>query len=264
MTSRALLLISALFLLPLSQANAQPVPPQATAAYEAGDYADAARIAGDVNSAPALAYAARALIADAITRPDGFCTDCLRQAEALARRASRLDPRNVEACLQEAIAMGFRGRSIGVSAARAEGLAEKVRERLDATRAIDPRNPWAKAALGAWHLEIVTHAGSVLASLLYGASQDEGLALYREALGERPGEAPLQYQFALALLALDRDTLVPEARQALMDVRGSGSKDALTIFTKGRAATLLEALDAPSRGRLRSLVLQFQGYPSDR
>lgn len=245
-----------------ARAGGDTVPNVATQAYEAGRYAEASRLAEEDGTAPALAFAARALIADAITRPDGLCTDCLRQAETLARRASAIDPRNVEAHLQEAVALGFLGRSMGVFAARRQGLAERVREQLDKALAIDPGNPWAKASLGAWNLEIVTHAGSLLATLLYGAEKSVGLELYRSALRELPEEALLHYQFALALLALDQDGMQTEARQALERVRSVSRQDALTAFTRERAAILLDAMKGSRRDELRRQVLKFQGYPA--
>jgi tetratricopeptide (TPR) repeat protein len=248
--------------LSLARASDDTVPGVATQAYEAGRYADAARIAAAAETAPALAFAARALIADAITRPDGLCADCLRQAETLAKRASAIDPRNVEAHLQEAVALGFLGRSMGVFAARRQGLAERVREQLDKALAIDPGNPWAKASLGAWNLEIVSHAGSLLANLLYGAKESVGLELYRSALRELPEEALLHYQFALTLLALDQDGMKAEARQALERARGVSRQDALTTFTRERAAILLDAMRKDNTDELRRLVLKFQGYPA--
>jgi len=245
-----------------AQAAGPVMPDGAVLAYKAGRYAEAARVAEQAGTAHALAFAARALIADAITRPDGLCTDCLRQAVALARRASSLDPMNVEAHLQEAVALGFLGRSMGVFAARREGLAEKVREQLDKALAIEPGNPWARASLGAWHLEIVTHAGALLATILYGAEESDGLSLYRTALRDLPDEALLRLQFALALLALDQDERLSEAREVLQGVAAATREDAMTGFARDRARQLLAAIASKRSADIRRLVLKFQGYPS--
>lgn len=255
-----LLLILAASLHPALAAD-RGMPDTAVVAFKAGRYAEAARVAEQDGSAPALAFAARALIADAITRPDGLCIDCLRQAEALARRASSIDARNVEAHVQEAVALGFLGRSMGVFAARREGLAERVRGQLDKALAIDPANPWAKASLGAWHLEIVTHAGALLATLLYGADESDGLDLYRNALRQLPDEALLHYQFALALLALDQDEHLPEAREVLETIVTPIREDALTSFARDRARQLLSVMASGRSGDIRRIVLKFQGYP---
>lgn len=263
MLRHLLLLLAFLAWLPSARAEDGALPPHAIAAYREGNYAEAMRLAELGATAPALAFAARACIADAITRPDSFCLDCLKQAQDLARRAATIDPRLVEAHVQEAVALGFLGRVMGVQAARREGLAEKVRARLDTALAIDPGNPWAEASLGAWHLEIVTHAGPVLASLLYGADEQQGLALYRSALQKAPREPMLHYQYALALLAREDTDLQPEARQALQDVITSPEPDALARFAGTRARLLLDMM-GPTRDPVRRrLVKQFQGYRPD-
>ena len=260
-----LLLLLLAFLASLSwvRADDTTVPPDAIVAYREGNYAEAMRRAEQGSTAPALAYAARACIADAITRPDGFCMDCLKQAQSLARRSAILDPSQVEAHLQEAIALGFLGRVMGVHAARREGLAEKVRARLDTALSLDPGNPWAQASLGAWHLEIVTHAGPVLASLLYGANEKQGLGLYRNALRKAPHEPMLHYQFALALLASDDPEHEPEARQALQNVTTAPEPDALARFASTRAHTLLDTMAHARHAERQRLVKQLQGYRPD-
>jgi hypothetical protein len=72
----------------------------------------------------------------------------------------------------------------------------------------------------------------------------------------------LHYQFALTLLALDQDGMKAEARQALERARGVSRQDALTTFTRERAAILLDAMRKDNTDELRRLVLKFQGYPA--
>jgi tetratricopeptide (TPR) repeat protein len=260
MRTLSLLLLAVVASLSWAQADDTSVSADAHIAYREGHFAEAMQRAEQENTAPALAFAARACIADAITRPEGFCADCLRQAQRLASRAAKIDPNHVEAYLQDAIALGFLGRVMGVQAARREGLAEKVRARLDTALTIDPGNPWAEASLGAWHLEIVSQAGPWLASLLYGADEKEGLSLYRKALRAAPDAPILHYQFALALLARDGDRYALEARQALQRVQSAQEPDALMRFTAKRARLLLDAMGTADRRTLLQLVRSFQGY----
>lgn len=260
MRTLSLVLLAVVASLSWARADDAGVPAEARMAYQEGNFAQAVQRAEQQNTAPALAFAARASIADAITRPDGFCADCLRYAQSLAHRAATIDPNHVEAHLQEAIALGFLGRIMGVQAARREGLAEKVRARLDTALTIDPGNPWAEASLGAWHLEIVSQAGPWLASLLYGAEEKEGLRLYRKALRTAPDAPILHYQFALALLARNSDRYALEARQALQRVGSAPEPDALTRFTAKRARLLLDAMGTADGRTLLRLVRSFQGY----
>lgn len=239
------------------------IPETALRAYRTGAYERAAQVSESEGSAASFAFAAQAVIADAISRKDGFCTPCLAKAEQLAERAISLDPRLIDGYLQSAVAVGFRGRSIGLTEARAEGLAEEAKDRLDKAMAIDPTNVWARASLGAWNLEIVHHAGKILASLMYGASQNEGLALYRTALGDAPAIAVLHFHFALSILALDPDEFRAEAERELRHTLSISVDDALTKHVQSQASTMLKAMQTSSPRELEEMVKRFQGYPPD-
>jgi len=228
--------------------------------YRAGNFAAAATMAEAEPNASSLAFAARARIAEAMTQPGGFSLANLQKAEANASRALELDPDNVEAHLQAAVAIGFRGRIIGIMNARAEGLAEKAHAHLEQALRLDPGNSWALASLGAWHLEIVSHAGPILASLSYGASRNRGHALFVEALEKDPGNALLHFHFALSVLALDAQTYGEEARIALEEVIGARDPDALTRFIQLQAKALLTAMRSDTPSETKALVRRFQGY----
>jgi tetratricopeptide (TPR) repeat protein len=240
-------------------ANAS-VPQSAQNAYHAGAYERTVTLCDAEGSAASLAFAAQALIADAITRPGGFCEPCLRRAIAKADQAIQRDPQRVDGYLQKSIAIGFRGRAIGVSQARAEGLADEAQALLEHAVAMAPANAWAQASLGAWHLEIVQHAGPVLANLMYGASRDKGLQHYRTALTLDPRSALLQMNFALALLAMEREDMVTEATRALEIAVADESQDHLVSYTRHQARQLLRALNDQDLKTVSRLVRQFQGW----
>jgi tetratricopeptide (TPR) repeat protein len=240
-------------------ANAS-VPQSAQNAYHAGAYEKTVTLCDAEGSAASLAFAAQALIADAITRPGGFCEPCLRRAIAKADQAIQRDPQRVDGYLQKSIAIGFRGRAIGVSQARAEGLADEAQALLEHAVAMAPANAWAQASLGAWHLEIVQHAGPVLANLMYGASRDKGLQHYRTALTLDPRSALLQMNFALALLAMEREDMVTEATRALEIAVADESQDHLVSYTRHQARQLLRALNDQDLKTVSRLVRQFQGW----
>lgn len=236
-------------------------PAAAITAYHAGNYLQSAAQSESEGSAAALAFAAQALIADAITRKERFCVACLERAQAKAEQAIELDPQLIDGYIQRAVAIGFRGRAIGISEARSEGLAEKARESLDKAIALDRANIWARASLGAWHLEIVHHAGPILAEFSYGASRSQGLKLYREALAEAPNIAILHFHYALSLLALDQAEYQAEAQRALTQALSVRTNDALTLHCQAQAKLVLEAALSGSLAEQTLLVQRFQGYP---
>ena len=61
------------------------------ATYVRGDYEQAARLGEAAHTAPGLAIAARAVLADEVLR-DTPCLSCLERAESLARQAVAADP----------------------------------------------------------------------------------------------------------------------------------------------------------------------------
>jgi len=251
--------------LPALLANAAfaAIPQKAETAYIAGDFVNAAAIAETEGSAEALAFAARARIADAIMRDGAYCKPCLVTAETIAQNAIDRDPTLAEGYIQLAIALGFRGRLIPLLDARTERLPERGRKAIDKALTLAPRNPWALAANGAWNLEIVNRAGPVLAGVTYGAGRSEGLKSFREALSADPDNLLLHFHYALAILALDVDDYRAEASAALEAGYKDARTDALTKFTRKRADMLEKQLDGDAAADIKALVRKFQGYPPE-
>jgi tetratricopeptide (TPR) repeat protein len=237
------------------------VPARAHEAFADGRFILAATLCEAEASAEALAFAARARIADAITRDDDVCLDCLVHAEQTAKAAIARDPNLAEAYVQLAIAIGFRGRLVSAFLAQADGLAESGRAAIDKALELDPANIWARASLGGWHLEIVSRAGPFLARTLYDANEEDGLKFFHEALAADLGSLVVHYHFALSILALDAERFRAEAEKSLADGAKDPRADALTLFTRTRAENLRALLKSGSDGEISALVRKYQGYP---
>jgi tetratricopeptide (TPR) repeat protein len=237
------------------------IPIAAQSAFVSGNFLDAAAQAETDGSAEALAFAARARIAEAIMRDGPSCVPCLTAALSLAQQAIDRDPSYAEGYVQLAIALGFRGRLMAAASAQADRMPERGRDAIDKALKLDPGNTWADASLGAWHLEIVHRAGPVLAALTYGAYRSDGLQHFRAAIARDPANLLLHYHFALSILALDADEFRQEALRALQAGYNDQRSDALTQFSRKRAQ-LLEALLANGTAeQIDALVRKYQGYP---
>lgn len=254
----ALLACCALLCAPVAQAE---IPARAQEAFADGRFVLAATLCEAEASAEALAFAARARIADAITREGDVCLDCLLHAERSARAAIERDPKLAEGYTQLAIALGFRGRLLGTLAAQSEGLPEMSRAAIDKALELNPENVWARASLGGWHLEIVHRAGSFFASALYGANEDDGLKNFQAALTAEPGSLFIHFQFALSILALDTGRFRAKAAQVLDDAAKDPRTDALTRFTRARAEKLRALLTSGTDRQIAGAVHFLQGYP---
>jgi hypothetical protein len=229
------------------------------ALYARGDYEQAARAGEASHTAPGLAIAARAVLADAVLR-DAPCMPCLRRAEQLSRAAIAADPHFAFGQLWLAVSLGYESRLTGLVRARLNDAPGQARTALLAAVADDPKNPYAVSALGGWHIEVVRGGGSYLARLLYGATEKQALALFDRAIALAPGNVAVRYQIALSLAGFDpekyRSRIAAELRAALAD-------QAATAYEKEiqkRANDLLGLVNHGPEAALEAQVRKYQGF----
>ncbi|MFO1186014.1 MAG: hypothetical protein U1E87_00265 [Alphaproteobacteria bacterium] len=227
--------------------------------YCAGSYNRSVMLAEGEMTAPALAFAARARLAQATfeTDPKGAAADVDTAAD-LARRALKLEADNTEAHLQLAIALGLKGRRLGPLRAHFLGLGAEARRHIDAVLKHEPQNPWALSILGAWNIEIADRGGAA-GRLIYGASREAGLAAYNRAVALAPDNLILQYERALTILAADPDGLWPDALSGFECVENLAPRDVLETELRRRAVLLAAAIRADDGPRLAHLVSEFRG-----
>jgi tetratricopeptide (TPR) repeat protein len=228
--------------------------------YLAGHFAQAEAAGVAQNDAGGFALAARAVLAEDMMR-DEPCLACLKHAEDLSRRAIAADPAQPEAHIYLAAAMGYEARIIGDLAAQSRGYAGKAKKQLDAALASDPNDPWALAALGSWHIEIVRSAGPALARWLFGAKFATGQDCYEKAFALAPANLVLHYQHALVIAEYDLPAYRQDIENELTGVIAGNAGSAYEAFVRGRAQQLLDALRGGDLVEVRRLVRHDQGYP---
>ncbi|MEI9995370.1 MAG: hypothetical protein WDM91_12300 [Rhizomicrobium sp.] len=228
--------------------------------YAAGRYADAMKAGVAANTAQGYLAAARAALADATTRP-APCLDCLRHAEALARKATAADPHLVDAHVYLAVAMGYEARVVGPVWARAHNYPGQAKRELDTALGLEPKNPWALGATGGWNVEIVRTGGDYLASWLYGATVDKGLAAFAAAFKAAPDNLAIRYQYALSLSGYDADRFGHEIRDAFARIAKEKPASAYEGVAKTRAAELLILMNKNDVDGFNARVRKYQGYP---
>ena len=248
----------ALLLLSASAAQAAPRPPAALEIYERGDYLAAAKAAANEGGGEGFALAARATLADATLR-DQPCLECLQQAESFARRAIEADPIYAEGHIELAAALGYEARYVGLFRARLRRYGEQAKEAIDTALHLTPDDPWALAAAGGWHIEVVRLGGRVLAGLIYGAHFNDGVTYYRRALGADPANIVISLQYALALTSYAFEPRRLEIT-AVLDATARGTaKDAYSEVMRERAAKLLDLLNHNKGDEYRALVRHYLG-----
>ena len=230
------------------------------AAYARGDYEQAAKLGEAAHTAPGYAIAARAVLADDVLR-DKPCLECLERAERLSRQAVAADPRHAFGQIWLAVSLGYQSRITGIVKARLRDAPGQSKIALDAAIAAEPHNPYAISALGGWHIEIVRGGGATLARLLYGAREDQALALFDRAIKLAPGNVAVRYQIALSFLGFDGDKY---RARILTELRAAVADEAATAYEKeiqGRANELLGLVNRGAQDVLAARVRKYQGYP---
>jgi tetratricopeptide (TPR) repeat protein len=216
---------------------------EAEARYQRGDMVGAANLARSAASAEGFVLAAKATLVQATyLSPMAEKRALLEQAMTDAKEALALDPDQVDAHLQLAIALGQMAELDDPISAHVNGYAEEGKVLLDQALALDPDNAWARALLGMWHLRIVERAGDALAEGLYGASRAAGVELCSRALAGMDAALELRYGCALTLVELDPDEFEDTAEAALAKVKDSAPRDAADSLAQAAATSLLDEL----------------------
>lgn len=256
MKRAAAALALALFAAPVAMA-AERTPQQL---YQSGQY-DAAIAAGHAaGTANGYTVAARAELAKERLRAKP-CLDCIKRAQADARKAIAADPKAPLPRVFLAATLGYEARIIGTVQAKLKGFAGEAKDNLDAALKADPNNPWVLAAMGGWHIGVVNGGGSMLASMMYGATVKKGLAYYARAMEADPAGIPIRFQYALSLSAYDREAYAKQIEAALKFAATGKPRTAYEEVMQGQARRLLELFQRKDWDHYDKLVHKYQGYP---
>ncbi|MBZ9715592.1 hypothetical protein [Deinococcus multiflagellatus] len=183
----------ALMALILGAAHAATLP-DAERDLAQGDWQSAARIATAVGGADGFNLAAKAYVLGASITDTPH--ELLGKALVAARTALKLAPDNAMAHFQLAQALGRQAQ--GANLLSGAKLASQVKAALLAAIQLDPRLPQPYAALAVWHAEI--SARGRLPALLLGASQNEALKYFEQAIRLDPLTMSYHVEYGRALL----------------------------------------------------------------
>jgi len=160
-------------------------------------------------------------------------TDSGRKREILlqaAERAERLQvaaPDFPNAFYFHAQALGRYAQEISVAKALAQGIGGKVKASLDRTIKLEPKHAEAHIALGAYHAEIVSKVGGLLAGLTYGASKEEAVKHFAIARKLIPDSAIARIEEANGLVMLFGKSRLAEAEKLYEEAARCAPADAM-------------------------------------
>ncbi len=223
-------------------------------AFTEGRYEDAAAIVQITESPDSLAFAARSLLAEAMSAPDFVPpSDLITQAETYARAALAAAPDHIEGRLQLAIALSLRARPLSTREAMRTGFGEEARDLVEAVLEDDPHNPYAHGFLAVWHIEVRRRGGAFGASLL-GASVKNARHHYQAAIAAAPEDASIHWQYARALAALNAKKYRGEIETGLQAALDCTADNSLEDVMRNRAEILRQALHTQKRSETQRLA----------
>lgn len=236
-------LLTCLAILSANVANAQSLE-AAQAAFDEGRFAEAAEIAEALNTSDGYTLAAESLaIHGYYFAEDDKKQALFERATQLAREAVRLDPRNPDAHLHLAHALGRYTQTVELMEAFDEGYPELIRETLEEALRLSPDMAAAHFSLASWHAE-ARHGGGIMAGILYGASEEDARVHFERAFELAPHDITTLFQYAHGLLLMDRNSNYGQARELLARAVEIPPKDAYNRIIHKLAAEQLEALEA--------------------
>jgi len=223
-------------------------------AFTEGRYEDAAAVAQSAPSADHLAFAARSLLAEAMSDSNFEPPSALiEKAETYARDALATEPEHVEGRLQLAIALSLKARPLSTREAMRSGYGEQARKLAEAVLEDDPSNPYAHGFLAVWHIEVRRRGGSIGASVL-GASVKKARKHYQAALTTSPGDASIRWQYARALAALNAKKYRDEIESELQAALDCQIESSLEQVMRERASQLQQALITQKRSAVQRMA----------
>jgi hypothetical protein len=239
--ARRVLLALALVVAAIAPAQGQELE-QARALYDQGVMLKAAELARGSGTADGYALAAQATLVAAIYQvPGGPDGALLRQAADDARAALAIDPNNLRAILDLALALGHIAEGNPIEA-HLDGTAEEGKALLERALALAPDSAWAHGMMGVWHLRVVKHAGPMLAESLYECVRAESLA---------PEVPAVRFGCAISLLEADPKRYADQAMDALDTVARLPADDAAAQLIRAEARRRLDALKSSGLEDLR-------------
>ena len=124
-------------------------------------------------------------------------------------------------------ALGRYAQEISIVNALAQGIGGNVKASLDKTLKLSPEHAEAHIALGAYHTEIVSKVGAMLARLTYGASKEEALKHFARARKLLPDSAIARIEEANGLVMLFGKAKLAEAKALYAEAARLAPSDAM-------------------------------------
>jgi tetratricopeptide (TPR) repeat protein len=229
----------------LHQGDAEPLPKDdkvlaAWALFHAGEFQKACEAGLKAGGAGiTVANKAQAIYANYLEKSEKTRLAMFQEVAERAEAQADEDPKNPNAHYWMAYALGRYSQGISVAKALSQGLGSKVKTALETTIKLQPKHADAHIALGAFHAEVIDKVGSLLGRT-QGASKDQGLAMYKQALKLNPGSAIGMVEYANGLVMLEGEKKMKDAEKLYAEAAACDPADAMERLDVEMARAELE------------------------
>ena len=187
---------------------------EARSAFAEGRFLEAAKLAEALGTSGGYTLATQSLAIHVhYMAPEDEWEELVERAMQTGEEAIRADSTNAQAHYQFAHAVGRYAQGVGTITTLRQGLAGRIRERLDAAIALDPYLAEARLALGGWHADIA--AEGFIARRMYGGNREAAIVLFEQALSMEPESRVTLLEYAIRLPDLDEERGEERAREML-------------------------------------------------
>lgn len=209
-------------------------------AYHAGDFARAVELGIAAGGAGVnAAVKAQMIYANYLEHSDAKRLALLEEAAGWAESRRAQAPKDPNAHYFLSYALGRYSQGISIAAALTQGIVGRVGDAQKTALKLAPKHADAHIAHGAYHAEIVSKVGGIVASLTYGAKREIALEHFDAALTLFPESAIARIEYAHALRLL-----FPGRRDA----------DAKRLYREAAACTPADAMERLDVEFARSLL----------
>ena len=201
---------------------------------------------------PLSAASPRQALADAAfqARDKAQALTLIAEADRSAAAQVAANPRNEEAILVRAMALGYRAK---LNHSRGDAMA--ARKQFEHLAASDPHDADAAVCVGTWHLDSIVDLGGFLAGMSIGAKKATGFAMTERAVTLGGNRA--MYPGLAALLRLSIDPDDPRGRALAQIAAGGTVQNPLDRIFQRSAVTILISLKAGNGDATQKLARQL-------
>jgi hypothetical protein len=232
----------------LHRGNLEPFPENETVQdawrqYHLGNFARAAAIGSGLGGPGAVPAAfATTIYAQYIEQDDKRKIELFKQAMAVCKEAEAGGLSTPNLHYMHAVAMGRYSQFISMIEALAQGFGGRIKEQVEKCLELEPKHAEAHATFAGWHAGISDQAGSLMARMLYGATQDGAHEHYDEAVRLAPEHVVPWIEYARGLEVMygseERASMIEKLEKAMQLTAG----DAMQRMDQAAAGKKLAAL----------------------